>query len=121
MDDDLEAQAQGGDAEAQFRLGQMLLHGLGVAFDEAAGLEWYHRAAAQGYERAQFALGEVYKEGRVTPQDLIQASMWLSIVIQGGGDLAMAARESHDHLAPYLTPEQSHEAASRTGAWTPSS
>ena len=120
MDDDLEAQAQGGDAEAQFRLGQMLLHGLGVAFDEAAGLEWYHRAAAQGYERAQFAVGEVYKEGRVTPQDLVQASMWLTLVIAGGGELALAARESHDHLAPYLTLQQGQEAASRAAAWTPS-
>ncbi len=119
MDDDLEARAREGDAESQFRLGQMLLHGLGVAFDEAAGLEWYHRSAAQGYERAQFALGEVYKEGRVTPQDLVQGSMWLSLVMQAGGQLAQAARESHDHLAPYLTPEQGEEAASRAAAWTP--
>ena len=117
---DLEFQAQGGDAEAQFRLGQILMHGLGVAFDEAAGLAWYHRAAAQGYGRAQFALGEVYKEGRVTPQDLVQASMWLTIVMAGGGELALEARESHNHLAPYLTSGQSQEATSRATAWTPS-
>jgi hypothetical protein len=38
----------------------------------------------------------------------------------GGGELALAARESHNHLAPYLTSGQSQEATSRATAWTPS-
>ncbi len=45
--------AQQGDAEAQCLLGNIYQLGLGeTAIDEAAAIQWYHRAANQGYSVA---------------------------------------------------------------------
>jgi TPR repeat protein len=49
----LTASAQNGDAEAQCLLGNIYQLGLGdIAIDEAAAIQWYHRAANQGYSVA---------------------------------------------------------------------
>lgn len=45
--------AQGGDAEAQCMLGNLYQLGLGdVDVDEAKAMQWYYRAANQGYSAA---------------------------------------------------------------------
>lgn len=45
--------AQAGDAEAQCMLGNIYQLGLGeVAINEAAAMQWYYRAANQGYSIA---------------------------------------------------------------------
>ena len=107
-------QAEQGQAEAQFQLGQVLFHGLGVSIDEDAALIWFHKAADQGYVRARYILGEIYKEGRVTPQDLVQSHMWFSLVARSDDDLATAARGNCELLEEYLTPEQLADAQART-------
>ena len=101
-----ETQAQHGQADAQFQLGLILFHGLGVYIDEDSALVWFHKAAEQGYVRAQYNLGEIYKEGRVTPQDFVQSHMWFSLVAQSDDALAAAARTNCDLLEEYLTPEE---------------
>lgn len=46
----LTASAHQGDAEAQCLLGNLYQLGLGsVEIDEAAAIQWYYRAASQGY------------------------------------------------------------------------
>tara|TARA_A100001037_G_scaffold305167_1_gene344305 strand:+ start:9350 stop:9736 length:387 start_codon:yes stop_codon:yes gene_type:complete len=114
--EDLEKKSALGDPEAQFQLAQVLQHGLGVRMDEDAALELYHAAAEQGYERAQYALGEIYMEGRITPQDLIQSYVWFSKVRRGGNSLSKAAAESCEYLDPHMTPEQRAEAMALTSA-----
>ncbi|MBI3394355.1 MAG: sel1 repeat family protein [Spirochaetia bacterium] len=44
----LEAAAEGGNPEAQMRLGKMYFNGWGVKHDHAKGREWHEKAAAQG-------------------------------------------------------------------------
>ena len=103
---DLKARSDMGDAEAQFQLAQTLQHGLGIPMDESEALILHQSAAAQGYERAQFALGEIYMEGRITPQDLVRSYMWFSKVHDCGGELSLAAANSCEELAPYLSSQQ---------------
>ena len=107
---ELRSRAEAGDAEAQFRYGQALQYGLGVSMDDDLSLSWYQAAAAQGFDRARFSLGEIYKEGRIIPQDLVQAWAWHKVVAEGQGELQSAARESCRELAPYMTTEQMVEA-----------
>ncbi len=41
-----------------------------------AALEWYRKAAEQGYASAQVNLGSLYAEGQGTPQDFQEALRW---------------------------------------------
>jgi TPR repeat protein len=117
---ELQAAADSGDAEAQYKLAQVLNHGLGVRMDEDAALELYRSSAMQGFEPAQFTLGEICKEGRITPQDLIQAEMWYCVVADQGGVLAPAAHEARDILEPFMSPEQIAAAKKQAAGWSPS-
>lgn len=49
--------AEGGDADAQFNLGQAYRFGRGVPMDLAQAENWYRRAAQQGHLRAEDNLG----------------------------------------------------------------
>lgn len=69
-------QAQAGDAEAQYYVGQMFEKGLGVPPDFAAAASWYLKAAEQGYGAAQVALGSLYETGRGVPEDEQEALRW---------------------------------------------
>ncbi|HWD50477.1 MAG TPA: tetratricopeptide repeat protein [Rhizomicrobium sp.] len=63
------AAANGGLAEAEVRLGRMLLSGEGVAKDERVAFAWFGRAAAQDNIEAHNMLGRCYENGWGTPQD----------------------------------------------------
>lgn len=115
MLDKLQTKSAAGDPEAQFQLAQILQHGLGVPMDEVVALDLYRAAAGQGYERAQYALGEIYMEGRITPQDLVQAHVWFSTVRDGGGTLFNAAENSCEYLRTFMSTEQIAEAIELTG------
>ena len=54
-----EAAAQG-DAGAQYNLSYMYHHGQGVSQDYGRAVEFYRKAANQGYAHAQCNLGIVY-------------------------------------------------------------
>ncbi len=56
-------QAEAGDAEAQFRLGEIYESGLGEpGTDRNDAIAWYRRAAAQGHAQAAFRLGHLLEE-----------------------------------------------------------
>jgi len=119
--EELTGPAQSGDAEAQFKLAQVLNYGLGTAIDEDAAINWYQRSADQHFERAQFTLGEICREGRITPQDLVQAHVWYSLVARAGGDLSAAGIEGRSEIEPYMTAEQITSARQQAETWTPGS
>lgn len=48
--------AASGNAEAQYTLGYLYYHGLGVTKSETQAMSWIQRSAAQGYEKALSAL-----------------------------------------------------------------
>jgi TPR repeat protein len=48
-----------------------------VERDDAAAVEWFKQAAAAGEPTGQFNLALMYREGRGTAQDDVQAYTWL--------------------------------------------
>ena len=58
---ELVQKAENGDPEAQYHLGACYDGGSGVGRDMAKAVEWYKKAAAQGFLKAQFRLGHIYE------------------------------------------------------------
>lgn len=72
----LTAQADKGNAEAQYRLGEMYSLGSGVTEDDAAAFRWHYKAANQGYAPAQYKLALIYANGKGVTQDYTAAFRW---------------------------------------------
>jgi TPR repeat protein len=71
--------AEQGDANAQFRLGEMYDLGRGVPRDYAQAAVWYRRAAEQGVAIAQHDLARMYEVGdglTVSEYSLTAAASW---------------------------------------------
>ena len=98
--DALRAQAEQGDAEAQYRLGFMYAEGRGVPQDDAEAVRWYRLAADQGDARAMSNLGGMYAGGRGVVQDYVQAHMWRNVAAsrQTGEERKISA-DARDALA----------------------
>ena len=54
----------------------MYKNGRGVAQDYATAVQWYRKAAEQGYGPAQFTIGFLYGMGLGPPQDYARAARW---------------------------------------------
>ena len=66
-----------GDGQAQFNLGLMYHSGMGVELSEPTAVEWYQRAAENGYGPAQVYMVVGYEEGWFgLPQDSGRAEFW---------------------------------------------
>ena len=74
--DNCMAQAQQGDALAQYNLGVMYDSGVGVTQDDKQAVKLYRKAAEQGDVRAQFNLALRYNNGQGVTQDYKQAVKW---------------------------------------------
>ena len=72
------AQAEQGNAQAQYLLGQRYNFGDGVTQDRKKAVAWQTRAATQGHATAQYVLGLMYSAGEGVPQDTGQAVVWIS-------------------------------------------
>ena len=59
--------------------------------------------AEQGDADAQFALGQMYQEGKGVKQDLILAHMWFNIAASNGSE---AAKKNRDAAESRMTSEQ---------------
>jgi uncharacterized protein len=69
----LRAQANGGDAEAQYRIGMM---NFGPQGDWHEAAYWLKKAAEQGHARAQLWLGTMYEWGHGVEEDKAEAAQW---------------------------------------------
>jgi len=70
------ANAERGDAEAQFNLGYCYDAGRGVAKDYVEAVKWYRKAARQNFPPAQFNLGYCYANGQGVAKDEEEAVKW---------------------------------------------
>ena len=80
------SKANQGDADAQFNLALLYLHGRGTPQDMKQAVYWYKKAAEQGHVQAQYDLGSLYQfdgSGEV-PQDMKQAVYWLTKAAEQG-------------------------------------
>ena len=84
-----EAQAERGDAAAQFSLGVKYANGKGTALDYAQAEHWYLKAAEQNHALAQFNLGMMFANGQGRPRDRAKSLAW----IQKAADLGDAGAQ----------------------------
>ncbi len=63
-------------AKLQPKLGVRYTNGKGVPRDYVQAVEWYRKAAEQGFTTAQFNLASMYQSGQGVPKDLGQAVVW---------------------------------------------
>lgn len=68
--------AEGGNTEAQYRLGMIHADGDGVPLDYREAAKWLQRAANEGHAEAQEALGWLYANGYGVRQDGGVAAQW---------------------------------------------
>ena len=101
--------AEAGLADAQFDLGVLYAHGLGVRQDLGEAERLYQRSAEQGYPDAEFALGEMYSRGwSAGARDQANAMRWLQL--ENNGDTSMPTGD-WDSIADYGQPKDQKQAA----------
>ena len=77
------------DDKLQYRIGWMLLHGVGTEQDEAAALAWLEKAAAGGNQRAKYQLGKLLLTGAGgVPRDTDRAMDLLTQCAEAGSQFA---------------------------------
>lgn len=67
------AEAEKGDAEAQYYVAKLYEGGLGTAPDYKTAASWYEKAAAKGHSASQFSLGRMYEQGLGVTADSARA------------------------------------------------
>ena len=100
--------AQQGNALAQYNLGVMYFHGLGVMRDYGEAVKWYRLAAQQGNPIAQYYLGMTYFNGLGVAQDYKRAHIWLNLSAAAQGH--MDAVKNRDTAAARMRAPQIAEA-----------
>lgn len=107
-------EAEQGNAEAQFSLGNMYAEGLGVPQDDRQAASWFSKAAEQGFSPAQVNLGVMYTQGQGVEQNLVEAHKWFNIaggaVDEEGVDLRAVVEEQ-------MTPAEISDAMSMAKNW----
>ena len=89
----LRRQAEQGDMNAQFRLGNCYRMGEGVLENKAEGIKWIRKAAEQGQVGAQFNLGMCYYKGDGLTEDIVEADKWMLLAGAAGEEQAGAVRK----------------------------
>ncbi len=80
--------AEGGDADAAYRLGVVYMDGAVTDQDYGEARRWYARAAAAGNREAQFDLGTLYDNGLGVPRSIDGALRWYRAAAARGHPLA---------------------------------
>jgi TPR repeat protein len=86
-------------------------------------VKWCRRSAEQGWAEAQYILGALYVQGKVVPQNYVQAHKWLNLAASGFPASDQEGREKaiqlRDSLAAKMTPAQVAEAQRLAQEWKP--
>lgn len=86
--DELIKNAQSGDSEAQYRLGECYYYGNGIEQDYKKAVEWYEKSAEQGYAKAQNNLGFCYGKGYGVEKNLEKEVEWYIKSAEQGNSIA---------------------------------
>ncbi len=102
----------------QFALGEMYAKGSGVPRDYAQAVQWYRKAAEQGYVTAVFCLGVSHDYGTGMPKDDIEAYKWYDLASAlSEGTVQKLSAEDRDLVAKWMTRAQIAEAQKRAREW----
>ena len=88
--DELIKNAQSGDSEAQYRLGDCYYYGDGVEQDYKKAVEWYEKSAEQGCAKAQNVLGFCYGKGYGVEKNLEKEVEWFIKSAEQGDSIAQS-------------------------------
>jgi hypothetical protein len=126
--------AEGGSAEAQYRLGQSYCCGQGGNYNNEKALNWFCQAAKRGHHAAQFELGQMYEHGytmlgwdtvtyrrrpgtgKYPERNLERAYMWYSVA-NSEGTFPMAQNRKLDLAANEMTLPQVTNAEKMLESW----
>lgn len=97
------ALAETGNADAQFRLGNMYAEGTIIPNDFTEASKWFRKAADQGHAEAQYLLGVIYSGGLSVPVDFAEGYVWFCLAAKSGFEEANADCEN---LAIELLPDE---------------
>ena len=106
--------ADRGNPDAEWQLGVLYHDGDGVPKDDALAVQWFERAAQQGYVRAQSTLGAYYWAGRGVPQDFSKAYFWSQLALAQGDENSKSRLEG---LSAQMTQTQVAAARQQAEAW----
>src|ERR1700733_15180640 len=106
--------ADRGNPDAEWQLGVLYHDGDGVPKDDALAVQWFERAAQQGYVRAQSTLGAYYWAGRGVPQDFSKAYFWSQLALAQGDENSKSRLEG---LSAQMTQAQVAAARQQAEAW----
>lgn len=76
--------AEQGNAAAQYNLGLLYQHGLGVERQLAVAVKWYGLAAQNGDADAQTVIGDLYADGFWGAKDYAKAVQWYRLAAEQG-------------------------------------
>ncbi len=118
------ASAVQGDANSQFRRGEVLSEGEEAPQSDTEAARWWRMAAEQGHAAAQHSLGIAYCNGAGVPKDYVRAHMWLSLAAKAGHTeghdrifFNPSSDEIKDDLEGHMTHGQLAEAQKLAGEW----
>lgn len=94
--------ATGGDAQAQFELGEFF-HGGQPPRDLPQALRWYEQASLLGHAQAQLRLGTLFWHGEGVPANNVQAYVLLKMAAVNGAEEAL---DSADLVTEEMNREQ---------------
>jgi TPR repeat protein len=80
----VKAQADKGDAEAQLQLGNFYANGVGVAPDTSKAFKWHRKAAEKGLASAQYQVGMDYVNGDGVKSSRAEAVHWFRAAAEKG-------------------------------------
>ena len=80
----VKAQADKGNAQAQLQLGSFYVNGIGVAPDAGKAFKWHRKAAEQGLASAQYQVGLDYANGDGVKQSRAEATHWFRAAAEQG-------------------------------------
>ena len=86
---EIKAQAEAGEAQAQFVLGTMFERGEGVARDQAQAYRWLSSAADQGHTLAALELARIYESGSAIPVDAAKSLRNYLVAADAGHEAAV--------------------------------
>jgi TPR repeat protein len=111
-----QAEADKGNAAAQFNLGMLYFDGKGVPQDYNEAAVYLRRAADQGYAKAQHNLGAILGSGQGIKRDYEQAYVWMSLCAASGEP---GCESQRDALAEKLNKSKLARAQRRAREWRP--
>lgn len=95
--------AEGGDADAQYELGEYYYHGRDGEPDRAQALHWYEKASLQGHALSQHRLGSMFFRGEGVQANNVQAYIVLKMAAINGAEEAL---DTADQVSEQMAPDQ---------------